>query len=407
MKRSSLMCLALVGAWLAAPPAIAGVREGDASITIKGQTHSYHYRVFEPRELIDFQDPPSPPFRTPRDALQGVFFYMKEGRVVEWREMWVHGKDTPRLSVSDTKLRRGWERWMAEAHYLLYEIRYGGQTICVTERGGDGRRSRAKFFFKKVGNRWRLNRDLYEDPFAAVVDSPSFDPLTGVLSAEPTAMYHFESLKPRVEVVDSATVPFLNPNLTHSINNGAGVNIASGEGVKGKAIVLDGTGHVTLPPSVPLSLYNNRFTLSLWVKAADVPTKPENDLGGEYYGAAILSRAKSDMHGHLALEIREPKSARGEAVLFLQVGAGADALIRQTPFSLGRWVLVEVAYDHGYLRLTVDGKDATKPAAEDGAPAPDVKAPFVQFVLGKRQTEPSCPFVGSLDELSISNEVVK
>ncbi|MGB2780690.1 MAG: LamG domain-containing protein [Phycisphaerae bacterium] len=359
--------------------------------------------------MIDYQNLPSPSFRTPMDALRAMFFYMKEGRPAEWRAMWADGKD-PLASVSDAKLQRAWEHVFAEPHYLLYEIRYRGQTIYVTERGAGRPRSRAKFFFKETADGWRPNSDLYvqdKDPFARVVDSSNFDPVTGVRSAEPTALYQFETLEPRVEVVDSSTCPFLDPKLSHSINNGTGVNVVSGEGVKGKALVLDGTGYVTLPPSVPLSIYNNRFTLGLWVKTEGVPRKPENDAGGDYYAATILSRGEPDVQGHLALEIREPKSAGGGAVLFLQVGAGADALTRQTPFPVGQWVLIEVAYDHGYLRLKVDGKEVTGSTAEAGAPAPKVTAPFARFVLGRRQTEPFCPFVGSLDEFSISNEVAK
>jgi hypothetical protein len=344
------------------------------------------------------------------DALRAVFFYQKEGRVADWRAMWTYDEGTPRHleSVSDAQIRRAFEHEMAEPIYLLYEIRYRGQTIYVTERGAEGKKSRQPpTFFKETSDGWKLNIDLYKDPFYGVVGLSSFDPTTGVRSVEPTALYQFETLEPRVEVVDSSTCPFLDPKLSHSINNGTGVNVASGEGVKGRALVLDGTGYVTLPPSVPLSLYNNCFTLKLWVKTEGVPKKPENDPGGDYYAAAILSRGEPDAQGHLALEIREPKSAGSGAVLFLQVGPGADALTRQTPFPVGQWVLIEVAYDHGSLRLKVDGKEVAKPTAENGASAPKVQAPFARFVLGRRQTEPLCPFVGSLDELSLSNEVVK
>ena len=408
-KMSRVMLLASVIALGVAitVSASAGEREGDASVTIEGKLYSYHYRIFEPREPINYRDLPPAPFRTPMDALRTMYFYMKEGRVTDWRAMWTYDEGTPQVSASDAQIRRAFEHQMAEPHYLLYEIRYRGQTIYVTERGAGGRKNRSPSFFKETADGWKLNCDLYKDPFYPVVASLTFDPTTGVITAEPTALYQFESLEPRVEVVDSSTVPFLDPKLSHSINNGTGVNVISGEGVKGKALVLDGTGYVTFPPSVPLSLYNNRFTLSLWVKIAGVPKKPGNDPGGDYYAAAILSRGEADAQGHLALEIREPKAEGGSAVLFLQVGAGADALTRQTPLPLGQWVPIEVAYDHGYLRLKVDGKEVAKPTAENGASAPKVQAPFARFVLGRRQTEPFCPFVGNLDELSISNEVVK
>lgn len=222
---------------------------------------------------------------------------MNSGNVSAWRSIWSAPVPT-HAQITDEKFKDIWQRMLDKPHFILYELEYKDHVVFVTEREGGGQGARGKFFFKKVGDRFLMSPDLFGDPFASILDSPTFDPSTGVRKVEPVALYQFEELEPKIEVKDTATIPLLGTD--HSINYGYGKNLETAPGVKGKALVLNGTGYVEFPPSVPLSLYNNRFTLSVWVKPSGVPEQKDNEISEGLFAATILSRSKPDRRGLLA-----------------------------------------------------------------------------------------------------------
>lgn len=379
---------------------------GSATTIINEKQYSYGYCLFLPKKLIEFQKPPvKQNFKTPMDALITMFSYMKNGMVIEWRKMWAEGKGS-RFSATDERLREGWKRWLSEPHYLLYELSYKGHVIYVSEREGVGKTSRAKFCFKKVGEEYMLSQNLFKDDFGSILDSPNFDPASGQRVVEPTALYSFESMQEFHEIVDSAKVQLMNTD--HSINNAKGITIKKGKGVKGKSIVLDGKGYVLFPPSLPLSLYNNKFTISLWVKVESIPHESDNRIGPDEFASAVLSRGTATSTGYISLEVRERDKAINGSKVFLQVGTGPEALQMSTSIQKKEWTKIEIIYDSISLDMKVNEVIVVqKDEKKSEKSTPRVHSKFDRFMLGRHVQKPFCPFIGSIDELAISNEIVR
>jgi hypothetical protein len=379
--------------------------DGDATATIGGTAYSYHYHIYSPRELIPTVEAAPAKIMSAKDALIVMFAYMHSGKVTEWRQMWKDAPNDPKFTATDDQLKQGWKVWLEKPQYILYELTYKGQTVFVTEQEGTGHR--AKFFFKKDGDQWWANRDLFADVFARDLDDPGFSPATGKLTAQQVAYYNFDILQPAVVVKDTATAVFLGAD--HSINDGLAINVRQVDGPKGgKALEFDGTGYVQLPITVPLSLFGGKCTVGLWLNPGEVPEKPENKIGEGQYACTVISRdgLEQQHEGYMLLEVRK---ASGETKLFCQIGSdlnGGHALTMQAPIKTGVWAFVQITYNGKIAKLEIDGKtvEASSPAGVD---APKVTGPMARFLLGKRQGKTACPYIGKIGDLGISDDVAE
>ncbi|UPG87506.1 DUF2341 domain-containing protein [Luteibacter aegosomatis] len=188
-----------------------------------------------------------------------------------------------------------------------------------------------------------------------------------VFDADYAAVYHFE---------DAAGTP--PHDATAYGNNAVGNDIATVDGVIGKAARFDGTKVVNLPGSVAMNVAEGgTFTFSAWVKLDALP-------GGS---AIVYSRRQADAKFLVGFDGGVP---------FVQVGDATSAA--GEPVAAAAWVHLAVTATATEVQLYVNGRPYAK--LDTGLPALTSQATLGGDAPG--QADAFVPFLGQIDEVRLS-----
>lgn len=188
-----------------------------------------------------------------------------------------------------------------------------------------------------------------------------------VFDADYAAVYHFE---------EPAGTP---PNdATAYANNAVGSDVATVDGVIGKAARFDGSKIVNLPGSVSLNIADGgTFTFSSWIKVDAIATGR----------AVVYARRQGAQKFFIGVD---------NGVPFVQVD---DAISPAgDPLKAGAWTHLAVTAAGNDIALYVDGKPYAKLAAK----LPTMSSPATLGGDAAGQADAFVPFTGLVDEVRLS-----
>jgi len=357
---------------------------------IKGKDYSYAVEKFTPPKRIPYLPLGQTQQDTPENALNAVFAYMKAGDVQGWKNLWVDFVVDPSLTVPDETYLEWWRTVLAVDHYVFYKILYRGQTIFVTAPLSNEPKLRAKWAFKKVDQQYKLNRDLMGDDLMFYVDQSNFHPETGKLLPQASALFHFEKLDGDRVVDDSG-------NNNHGVNHGA--KLVSRE--KGKAFEFSFGNYVEIPGTTSLSFLQNQLTIMMDLLVKEIPQDSLNDSRQGYFASSVLSRGKPSDANFVSIQIRRAKNDKTPS-LWVVLGDTSDHFTVSAPIMMNTWLSLETTFDGRTLTLYLGAQKVAENSKEVR-----INRPGSNFFLGRQEGLPSYPFVGRMDELLVSFEVVQ